>query len=112
MHVPVAGGDGAGDRAAAEGYKEARIAEATGDANRFTLIETQYKAAPDVTRKRLYLETMQSVVGTTKTVIDGSGGKNLLYLPVDGAARGAPDAAAALGADGAPRAKNSRGGGQ
>ena len=81
--VPEARGDAARIRAAAEGYKAEQIANATGETQRFSLIEQQYKAAPDVTRKRLYLETMQSVLGNNTKVIDGTSGKNLLYLPVD-----------------------------
>jgi membrane protease subunit HflK len=81
--VPEARGDAARIRAAAEGYKAEQIANATGDTQRFSLIEQQYKAAPDVTRKRLYLETMQSVLSNNTKVVDGTNGKNLLYLPVD-----------------------------
>jgi modulator of FtsH protease HflK len=85
--VPEARGDAAGTRAEAEGYKAERIARAEGDAQRFNLIESQYRAAPEVTRKRLYLETMEQVVGRTPKVIDFSSGKNILNLP------GAPSAA-------------------
>jgi membrane protease subunit HflK len=81
--VPVARGDAARIRAAADGYKAEQIANATGDAQRFSLIEGQYKAAPDVTRKRLYLETMQNVLANNTKVVDGTNGKNLLYLPID-----------------------------
>ena len=81
--VPEARGDAAKIRAAAEGYKAEQIANATGETQRFSLIEQQYKAAPDVTRKRLYLETMQSVLANAAKVIDGTAGKNLLYLPID-----------------------------
>ena len=58
-----------------------RMARAEGDAQRFNLIESQYRAAPDVTRKRLYLETMEQVVANTPKVIDLSSGKNILSLP-------------------------------
>lgn len=81
--IPEARGDAARIRAAAEGYKAEQIANATGDTQRFSLIEQQFKAAPEVTRKRLYLETMQSVLANNTKVIDGTNGKNLLYLPVD-----------------------------
>jgi len=79
--VPEARGDAAGTRAEAEGYKSERMARAEGDAQRFNLIESQYRAAPDVTRKRLYLETMEQVVANTPKVIDLSSGKNILSLP-------------------------------
>jgi membrane protease subunit HflK len=103
--VPNARGDAARIRAEAEGYKASKVAAATGDAERFSQIDTQYRAAPDVTRKRLYLETMQDVLGKTLKVIDASNGKSMLYLPLD---KFKDDAAAAAAAqDGA-----TRGGGQ
>lgn len=80
--VPEARGAAAAIRAEAEGYKAERIARAEGDALRFSLIEAEYAAAPEVTRKRLYLETVQEIVAETPNVIDLSAGKNLLYLPV------------------------------
>jgi membrane protease subunit HflK len=85
--VPEARGDAAATRAEAAGYKSERIARAEGDAQRFDLVEAQYKAAPEVTRKRLYLETMQDVVGRTPKVLDFSGGRNLINLPSPEAAR-------------------------
>ena len=96
--IPVARGDAARTRAKAEGYKAEQIATATGDTERFTLIEAQYKAAPDVTRKRLFLETMQTVLGNNTKVIDGTNGKNLLYLPID-KTKIDPDAGAAAAAE-------------
>ncbi|MEP7096575.1 MAG: FtsH protease activity modulator HflK, partial [Dokdonella sp.] len=75
--VPESRGDAAGVRASAEGYKSSRIARAEGDAQRFNLVEAQYKLAPDVTRKRMYLETMQDVVGRTPKIVDFTSGKNI-----------------------------------
>src|SRR5690606_23430677 len=92
--VPEARGDAATARAEAEGYKSERIARAEGDAQRFNLVESQFRLAPEVTRKRLYLETMEQVVGNTPKVIDFSNGKNILSLPL------APDVRAAVGASG------------
>jgi membrane protease subunit HflK len=91
--VPEARGAAAAIRAEAEGYKAERVARAQGDAQRFTLIEAEYRAAPEVTRERLYLETLQQVIAETPNVIDLSAGKNLLYLPVSPAAKAAPTAA-------------------
>jgi membrane protease subunit HflK len=96
--VPEARGDAARIRAEAEGYKAERTARAQGDAERFTLIADEYKLAPEVTRKRLYLETMQQVVGTTPKVIDLSAGKNLLYLPIAPDATGAQTVGPPVGA--------------
>jgi len=81
--IPNARGDAARILAEAEGYKAERVATAEGDAQRFSLIAAEYKAAPEVTRKRLYIETMQKVLSESNKVIDLSGGKNLLYLPID-----------------------------
>lgn len=79
--VPVARGDAARIAAEASGYKAERIARATGDASRFDLLLKQYKAAPEVTRKRLWLETMEQVLAKNRKVIDGSGGRNIINLP-------------------------------
>jgi len=92
--VPLARGEAARILAEAEGYKAAHIAAATGDAQRFSLIDAQYRAAPEVTRKRLYLETMQHVLGRIQKVIDQSSGKNILYLPLDKAKADAAASAA------------------
>ncbi|MEW4982783.1 MAG: FtsH protease activity modulator HflK [Cycloclasticus sp.] len=68
----------------AEAYEQRVIAEASGDASRFTQLLVQYELAPEVTRKRLYLETMEDVLGNSKKVImDVKGGNNLMYLPID-----------------------------
>lgn len=69
----------------AEAYKESIIAEARGKANRFDLLRTQYELAPEVTRQRLFLETMESVMGdTSKVVMDQEAGNNsMMYLPLD-----------------------------
>ena len=68
--VPEARGEAARILAEAKGYKAERIARAEGDAQRFDLIATEYRAAPEVTRKRLYIEAMQQVIGDTPKVID------------------------------------------
>lgn len=81
--VPEARGDAARVRNEAEGYREATIARATGDAERFSLLVEQYRAAPQVTRQRLYLETMQEVLARNRKVYAGDGG-NVLYLPLEG----------------------------
>ena len=79
--VPEARGDAAMARAEAAGYKSERTERAQGDAQRFNLIEAQYRAAPEVTRKRMYLETMEKVIGETPKILDLSSGKNILSLP-------------------------------
>ena len=60
------------------------IAQADGDAQRFRSVLTEYQKAPQVTRDRLYLETMQTVYSNvSKVMVDSRGGSNLLYLPLD-----------------------------
>jgi membrane protease subunit HflK len=66
------------------GYKQQIIATAQGDGARFKSILSEYEKAPQVTRERLYLETMQQIMtNTTKIIVDQKGGQNLLYLPID-----------------------------
>jgi membrane protease subunit HflK len=89
--LPAARGDAARITAEAEGYKAERIARAQGDAARFDLLLKEYKAAPAVTRKRLWLETMEEVAADNPKVIDGSGGRNIINLPAGQDARGAMD---------------------
>jgi membrane protease subunit HflK len=68
----------------AEAYKEAIIAEAAGKADRFNLLREQYELAPEVTRQRLFLETMESVLGdTSKVIMDQDAGNSMMYLPLD-----------------------------
>ncbi len=88
--VPLARGEAARIAAEAAGYKAARVAGAQGDTARFDLLLTQYKAAPAVTRERLWLETMEQVMAHNTKVVDGSGGRNIINLPaLQGAASGA-----------------------
>jgi membrane protease subunit HflK len=82
--IPKARGSAARQVQEANGYKEALIAKATGEASRFTQLLTEYQKAPQVTRKRLYLESMESVMSRTgKVVVDSEGTANLMYLPLD-----------------------------
>jgi membrane protease subunit HflK len=79
--VPEARGQAARVRTVAEGYKTAAIARATGDSERFSLLLDQYQAAPEVTRKRLWLETVQQVLAGNRKVVGGDG-KQLIYVPM------------------------------
>jgi membrane protease subunit HflK len=68
----------------AEGYKQRVVANAEGDASRFKQILVQYEKAPQVTRERMYLDTVQQVLShTSKILLDTKGSGNLLYLPLD-----------------------------
>ncbi|OYW56980.1 MAG: HflK protein [Hyphomicrobium sp. 32-62-53] len=79
---------------AAEGYKQQTVAEANGQANRFLQVYEEYKKAPDVTRQRMFLETMERVMGgTDKIILDGKGGQGVVpYLPLDQLRRTPPAA--------------------
>src|SRR5215467_9339790 len=83
--VPEARGRAAQLQQAAEAYREQTVAEATGQTARFNKVYEEYKKAPDVTRKRLYLETMERVFGgTDKILLDsaGQGSGVVPYLPL------------------------------
>ena len=69
----------------AEGYRDRVIADAEGEAQRFDLIYGEYKLAPQVTRQRMYLETLEKVYsGSEKIVLDGDAGSGVVpYLPLD-----------------------------
>ena len=89
--VPEARGRAAKIIQDAEAYREQTVAEAKGQASRFSQVYEQYKKAPDVTRQRLYLETMERVLGgTDKTIIDTGGQSSpgvVPYLPLTGPPR-------------------------
>jgi modulator of FtsH protease HflK len=92
--VPVARGEAARIAAEAAGYRAERVARAEGDTARFDLLLKQYKAAPEVTRKRLWLETMEQVLASNPKVIDGSNGRNIINLPAATAPAGTVTATA------------------
>jgi membrane protease subunit HflK len=83
--VPEAKGQAAKIVQDAEAYRQRSVAEAQGQASRFTQVLEEYKRAPDVTRQRLYLETMERVYSAVdKTIIDSRIGNGVLpYLSVD-----------------------------
>jgi membrane protease subunit HflK len=69
----------------ASAYREEVVAKATGEADRFSALLDAYQLAPDVTRERLYIETLQQVYANTpKVMVDSdTGGNNMMYLPLD-----------------------------
>jgi modulator of FtsH protease HflK len=89
--VPEARGRAAQITQAAQAYREQTVAEATGGASRFLQVYEEYKKAPDVTRQRMYLETMERLFGgTDKIILDsGPGGQSSVvpYLPLTELAR-------------------------
>lgn len=82
--IPVARGLAKRQIEEAQGYKQSVIAEAEGEADRFSKLLAEYSRAPEVTRKRMYIETMEEVFSnTSKVLIDVEGGNNMIYLPLD-----------------------------
>lgn len=90
--VPKARGAAARMLQEAQGYKDRVIAQSEGETNRFSKMLTEYLKQPEVTRKRLYIDTMESVLGEANVVmIDVKGGNNILYLPLDKMAQKLPE---------------------
>lgn len=83
--LPRARGESARVMEEAAGYSERVVAQARGEAARFDQVLSAYREAPDVTRERLYLETIEKVLGANRKVIvdQKNGGQNLYYLPLD-----------------------------
>ena len=82
--VPEARGQAQARIRGAEAYKEEVVAKAEGEVDRFNKLLAEYEKAPEVTRDRLYLDALQSVLSnSTKIMVDVEGGNNLLYLPLD-----------------------------
>ena len=82
--VPLARGMASRLLQEADGYNASVVQRADGDASRFKQVLVEYSKAPGVTRERLYLDMMQSVLGNaSKVLIDQKSGNSLLYLPLD-----------------------------
>lgn len=82
--IPVARGYAQRLREEANAYREEVIAKAEGEASRFVKLLTEYRKAPEVTRERLYLDAIQSVLSkSSKIMVDVEGGNNMMYLPLD-----------------------------
>ena len=82
--LPVAEGAALRQLQEAEGYRAQVVAVAEGEAQRFTQLVSQYEKSPRVTRDRLYIETIENVLGRSqKVVVDTQGNNQMLYLPLD-----------------------------
>ena len=82
--IPSAQGDAAKLHEQAEGYRARVIATAEGDSQRFKSVLAEYQKAPQVTRDRIYIDTMRQVYSNvSKVMVDGRSGSNMLYLPLD-----------------------------
>jgi membrane protease subunit HflK len=120
--IPRAVGSASRLKEEAEGYKSRVVSQAQGDTQRFNAVLAQYQKAPQVTRDRMYLETMQQIYASvTKVLVESRQGASLLNLPLDrllqqaaapatGAAAAEPAAPAAGGAAGStvPSAADAR----
>lgn len=82
--LPIARGDAERILQEAVGYKTRVEQSALGESRRFLSLLTEYEKAPDVTRERLYIEAMESVLtNTSKVLVDSNEGNSLMYLPID-----------------------------
>lgn len=83
--IPRARGAGVRQVQEAQAYRSRKIANAEGEADRFIALLNEYERAPAVTRERLYLETIERVLASSKKVVldTQGGGNNLVYLPID-----------------------------
>ena len=82
--VPKARGTASRLTEEAQGYRQRVLANAEGEANRFKQVLDAYEKAPQVTRDRMYIETVQQILSnTSKIMLDAKGSGNLLYLPLD-----------------------------
>jgi membrane protease subunit HflK len=107
--IPRAAGAAARLKEEADAYKSRVIAQAQGDAQRFKSVLAEYQRAPQVTRDRMYIDTMQQIYSNvTKVMIESRQGSNLLYLPLDKimqqVSQGGQAAEPSTGAAGAPPA--------
>ena len=82
--LPKARGDATRMREGAMAYRDKVVAGAEGEVSRFTQTRIEYEKAPEITRKRMYLETMEYVLAnTSKVIMQVEGGNNLMYIPLD-----------------------------
>jgi len=89
--LPRARGEASKRRQNAEAYRSEVIANAEGEADRFSQILGEYQKAPGVTRERMYIETLESILAnSTKVIVDTDGGNQVLYLPLDQLAQRRP----------------------
>ncbi|MDH2898998.1 MULTISPECIES: FtsH protease activity modulator HflK [Rahnella] len=90
---PLANGEAQRLLEDAKAYKDRTVLEAQGEVARFSKLLPEYKAAPEITRERLYIETMEKVLSHTRKVLVSDKGNNLMVLPLDQMLRGGNAAA-------------------
>ena len=119
--IPEARGEAQRYLEEAEAYRRQVVAEARGESERFSKLLVEYQVAPEVTRERMYIDTLESVMSqSSKVMIDVEGGNNMMYLPldrmvqrqndasVDGQVNSAPTGAARNSAISSPRTRRDR----
>ncbi len=116
--LPRARGKAARTTEEAQAYRDQVVAQAQGETARFLSILGEYTKAPDVTRRRMYLDTVESILSrSTKVIVDTGNSNNMLYLPLDqlmkrrseqGASKQAAVSAAAAAVDSTPSSSASR----
>jgi membrane protease subunit HflK len=91
--IPEARGEAAQIVQQAEAYRQKTIAEASGEAKKFDSVLAEYRKAPEITRKRMYIETMSQVYGgVNKVIVDENAAKNIIpYLPPQVMAKTPPE---------------------
>ena len=105
--LPKARGASARIIAEAEAYRDKVMAKADGEASRFNQILTEYQKAPEVTRKRLYIDAMEGVLSkSSKVMVDVESGNNLMVLPLDKMAAGAVTSRSVVERAAAPRSSS------
>ncbi len=113
--IPEARGQAAQIVQQAQGYKQKAIAEASGEAKRFTSVYEEYRKSPEITRKRMYLETMAHLFAPmNKVIVDENAAKNIIpYLPPQAFGRNAPESVTVTPPSAAaPAVSSDSGGGQ
>ncbi len=112
--IPEARGQAARIVQEAQGYKQKAIAEASGSAKQFTSVYEEYRKAPEVTRKRMYLETMSHLFAPmNKVIVDENAAKNIIpYLPPQTLGRGGPETVTVTPSQAVPGATSGDGGSQ
>jgi membrane protease subunit HflK len=101
--IPRAVGSASRLKEESDAYKARIVAQAQGDAQRFRSVLTEYQKAPQVTRDRMYIDSMQQVyANVTKVLVESRQGSNLLYLPLDKIMQMTAQGVAATGVDGSP----------
>lgn len=105
--IPRAQGQAARIGEEAQGYVARIVQRAEGDASRFSQQQQEYAKAPRVTRDRLYLDTMERVLGSSaKVLIDNESSQQLMYLPLDRMMRSSGATGGSAGSDGTPSMDN------